>query len=459
MEKKRFLLYILISCILLQGVLIFLIPTALANSIPSEYYQQLDLNGKYIYNVTQFNGPINWLGFDYKSKYNTSTNAGGQIIVNFTGFYDKDPNDIYNEFQSPMPYMDVEFVKNKNNILVSNHTFYNVSNGEAAFNILLGYNKFQSGFLIPINNLTYLKDLALAQDVGYMKGTISIEESYNFICFDFKQDTKYQNTTLVYEKQTGLLVWAKTMMLNYFLEMQLINFSLNLETVYSYNVSSFGDAAFWYDWNFNYVDTWTTNPGGLININFTGFYPKDPNEPSWASDVFPDTIKRAWFNIEVFYKGYFGYIGPILSLSNISNREAAIQMSIGFGGFQSGFLLPMINNMTFIYEKAIGSANPGEVIVTENALTVKIDYSQSGGLNQKTTMIYEKLTGLLLWVRTELGSYNIEMKLIGYDLPEAQTKTPPQNPLIPSFEIWILMFSLLTTTITIAFKIKKRELN
>ena len=111
MEKKRFLLYILISYILLQGVLIFLLPAATANSIPSEYYQQLDLNGKYIYNVTQFNGPINWLGFDYKSKYNASTNAGGQIIVNFTGFYDKDPNDIYNEFQNPMPYMDVEFVE------------------------------------------------------------------------------------------------------------------------------------------------------------------------------------------------------------------------------------------------------------------------------------------------------------------------------------------------------------
>ncbi|MHA1500196.1 MAG: hypothetical protein ACTSRT_21940, partial [Promethearchaeota archaeon] len=239
MKKKSILLGILCSFFIMQGIFIITIPTVKADvTIPPNFYSELDTDSLYVYNVTKFGGDLNWFGFEM-AKYNTTTNAGGQISVNFTDFYDKDPLDMYNAFGSPMPYMDVEFIENQAGVLNSNHTFYNVSNGETAFSMALGYNSFKSGFLIPIDNLTNLKELALAQDSGYMPGDIDVEESSNFISFDFKQDSKFQNTTLVYEKNSGLLVWARTKLapitdpIGYTLEMFLTNYSLDFNSAYT----------------------------------------------------------------------------------------------------------------------------------------------------------------------------------------------------------------------------------
>lgn len=437
MNKKTALLSIFAILLIFQGLFLVSSQNAKATQeIPENFFQDLNLNGTYVYNVTKFGGDLNWIGFNWVSKYNTTTNAGGQVKLNFTGFYEKDPSDMFNLFESPMPYMDVEFIENQAGVLVSNHTFSNVSNGEAAFNMLLGYNSFQSGFLLSNDNLTNLKEQALAQDSGFMTGEINVEETYNFISFDFKQDSGAQNTTLVYEKRSGMLVWAKTNMipitnpLGFSLEMFLTNFSLDFDELYVYNVTQFEGAAFWYDWDFNYIDTWTTNPGGLVIINFTDYYLKDSGEPVWAMDAFPSTMKRAWFDIEIFYKGFFGPIGPIISLKNISNREAALQMGIGFGGFQSGYKLPLINNITLIKELAIAAANQGEVTITETELTIKVSYNQIGGFEQKTHLIYEKHSGLLLWVDTFINPYMLEMSINGYSLPEIPSQpTPPDEPI------------------------------
>ena len=463
MKKKLIVLSIFTLTLTIQAIFLVSTPNVRAHQeIPEEFYQTLNLNGTYVYNVTQFGGDLNWIGFNRASKYNTTTNAGGQISVNFTGFYEKDPGDIFNLFESPMSYMDIEFIENQAGILVSNHTFNNVSNGEAAFNTLLGYNTFQSGFLVPINNMTKLKDQALAQNTGFMTGDITVEETYSFISFDFKQDSGAQNTTLIYEKQSGLLVWARTDMipitnpLGYTLEMFLTNFSLDFEELYIYNVSKFEGAAFWYDWDFTYIDTWTTNPGGLVAINFTDYYLKDPGEPVWSMDAFPSDIKRAWFDLEVFYKGFFGPIGPIISLNNISNREAALQMGIGFGGVQSGLLIPSIDNITFIKEITLAAANPGEVTIDETELTIKISYEQVGGLEQKTHLIYEKRTGLLLWVDTFINPYVLEMSINGFSPPVIPS--PPSTPdeLIPAFPILYLSLMIVGALILVTAKTSKK---
>ena len=463
MKKKLIFLSIFTLALAVQAIFLVSIPNVRADQeIPEEFYQALNLNGTYVYNVTQFGGDLNWIGFNWASKYNTTTNNGGQISVDFTDFYDKDPGDIFNLFGSPMPYLDVEFIENQAGMLVSNHTFNNVSNGEAAFNMLLGYNTFQSGFLVPINNLTRLKEQALAQDTGFMTGDITVEETYSFISFDFKQDSGAQNTTLVYEKQSGLLVWARTKMipitnpLGYTLEMFLTNFSLDFDKLYVYNVSKFEGAAFWYDWDFNYIDTWTTNPGGLVTINFTDYYLKDSGEPVWAVDAFPSDMKRAWFDIEVFYKGYFGPIGPIISLNNISNREAALQMGIGFGGLQSGYMIPSIDNITFIEEIALAAANPGEVTIDETELTIKISYEQVGGFEQKTHLIYEKLTGLLLWVDTFINPYVLEMTINGFSPPVTPSSPTTPNELIPAFPIIYFGIMIVGALIIVTAKTSKK---
>ncbi len=463
MRKHTILLSIFTLTLALQAIFLVSIPNVKANQeIPENYYKTLDLNSTYVYNVTQFGGDLNWNRFNWTSKYNTTTNSGGQISLNFTGFYDKDPDDTYNLFGSPMSYMDVEFIENQAGMLVSNHTFNNVSNGEAAFNILLGYNAFQSGFLVPINNLTLLKEQALAQDAGFMPGDITVEETYSFISFDFKQDSGAQNTTLVYEKQSGLLVWARTKMipitnpLGYTLEMFLTNFSLDFDELYVYNVSKFESAAFWYDWDFSYIDTWMTNPGGLVTVNFTDYYLKDPGEVG-GTDAFPSDLKRAWFDLEIFYDGYFGPIGPIISLNNISNREAAIQMGIGFGGLQSGYMMPLIDNITFIKEIALAAANPGEVMIEETELTIKISYDQVGGYEQKTHLIYEKHTGLLLWVDTLLNPYVLEMSIIGFS-PPITASPPPTQPdeTIPTFPTLLIGIIIVGALIIVTSKTSKK---
>ena len=463
MKKKNYLISILTLTLAFQALFLVSIPNVRANQeIPEEFYQTLALNSTYIYNVTQFGGDLNWIGFNWASKYNTTTNSGGQISVNFTGFYDKDSGDMYNLFGSPMSYMDIEFLDNQAGMLISNHTFNNVSNGEAAFNMLLGYNAFQSGFLVPINNLTKLKEQALAQDAGYMLGDITVEETYSFISFDFKQDSGTQNTTLVYEKQSGLLVWARTKMipitnpLGFTLEMFLTNFSLDFDELYVYNVSKFESAAFWYDWDFSYIDTWTSNPGGLVTVNFTDYYMKDPGEV-WGTDAFPSDMKRAWFDIEIFYDGYFGPIGPIISLNNISNREAAIQMGIGFGGLQSGYMMPSIDNITFIKEIALAAANPGEVTIEETELTITISYEQVGGFEQKTHLIYEKQTGLLLWVDTLLNPYVLEMSINGYSPPETPSPPPTPEELIPSFPTLLIGIITVGALLLVTAKTRKKS--
>ncbi|MHA1499009.1 MAG: hypothetical protein ACTSRT_15875, partial [Promethearchaeota archaeon] len=217
----------------------------------------------------------------------------------------------------------------------------------------------------------------------------------------------------------------------------------------------FGEAAFWYGWDYNYVDTWITNPGGLVIINFTDYYYKDPNDSS-TSDAFPSDLKRGWLDIEVYYDGYFGPIGPQISLTNISNREAAIQMGMGYGDLQSGFLIPMINNITFIREKALNAANPGEVSIIETELTISISYDQTGGFEQKTHFIYEKKTGLLQWVDTDVGSFSLEMTLIGFTPPA--TTNPPSTPndSIPSYIPIILGIGLILTSTLIIKKVKRQ---
>jgi len=195
----------------------------------------------------------------------------------------------------------------------------------------------------------------------------------------------------------------------------------------------------------------------LVTVNFTDYYLKDSGEPVWGTDAFPSDLKRAWFDIEIFYDGYFGPIGPIISLNNISNREAALQMGIGFGGLQSGYMMPLIENLTFIKEIALAAANPGEVTINETELTIKISYEQVGGFEQKTQLIYEKKTGLLLWVDTLLNPYVLEMSINGFSPPITASPAPTTpNELIPGFPILFLGIVIVGALLLVTGKTSKK---
>ena len=242
MTKKNIFLGIFTSILVFQTILFALAPIIKADTtIPQNFCGELDFNDIYVYNISSFNTskPLEWRELDWVAPPRgfANTTPGGQILINFTGFYDKDPNDFFNLFDNPTPYMNIEFKENRLGVLVTNATFYNISNGEADMNLAIGYNKFKSGFLIPVNNFTYLKQQAYAQDEPpWMNATVIIEETQNKISFEFRQTGGLlQRTKSIYDKLSGLLVYTNTSFGNYTLEMTLTNLpDLNIPIIPAY---------------------------------------------------------------------------------------------------------------------------------------------------------------------------------------------------------------------------------
>ncbi|MHA1756000.1 MAG: hypothetical protein ACTSVV_04465, partial [Promethearchaeota archaeon] len=80
----------------------------------------------------------------------------------------------------------------------------------ASNNLAIGYNEFDPGFLIPTDDFAWLISQAKAQNQsGFWECNIKSEESQNTIKFIFLKKDNSQNTTIIYDKITGLLVYAK----------------------------------------------------------------------------------------------------------------------------------------------------------------------------------------------------------------------------------------------------------
>jgi hypothetical protein len=123
-------------------------------------------------------------------------------------------------------------MENVTSTLVTNTTFYNVSNSEAGLSLAIGYNLFHSGFLIQVNNLENLTTLAAVQvsGTGFMQGDFIYEEYDYMVGFVFKQDNMNQNSTMIYDRTTGILVYSKVQSIfGPDLEIQLSGYELNFQ--------------------------------------------------------------------------------------------------------------------------------------------------------------------------------------------------------------------------------------
>jgi len=120
--------YIIVSLILLPLLFLSVQSVRADTSIPDNYNKNLDLDQLYVYNVNAWNTTesLEWLDFNWSPTGYLNTTPGGQLKINLTGFYNKDPGDVYNLFESPMPYMNIEFIENRSRVLVSNNTRLNV---------------------------------------------------------------------------------------------------------------------------------------------------------------------------------------------------------------------------------------------------------------------------------------------------------------------------------------------
>ncbi|MHA2039006.1 MAG: DUF4430 domain-containing protein [Promethearchaeota archaeon] len=432
MKNSKKLFFIIGLLVFLQLIFQSSIPSVKANgSIPTPYYQDLDINGTYIYNVTQFGTASQWWNFT-SLEGNWESNPGGQVAINFTGFYDKDLNDWGNLFGDPIPWLDIEILKNNSGVLTTNFTLSNRSNSEVARALTLGFNYFQSGFLIPVQNFTQIKDSALNQsDPGGLfdiVGDVKVEETYNFFHIGFEQTGGGQQTYMIYDRETGILIWAKTTIFGYLLEIQSLNFTVDYDSSLKYEVAQFGGDIGWFNFTpwpeDSFEGQWKTTAKGQIIVNFTGFNDKDPND--WGN-IFENPI--AWFDIEII-ENNSGILSTNFTLTNRSNSEIAWALTLGYNDFQPGFHINNINNLTGVKKLALQEASgfvSGIVTIEETELTLKISFEQAG-VGQKTSLLYEKISGLLLWANTSFSSYLLEMVIEGYTPWESEEEGPLQPP-------------------------------
>ncbi len=418
MKAKRYLWLFIAALTMLYLISSYPVPSVRANGeIPPNFYQDLDINGTYVYNVTDYGSdPTWWWIFSNEGFWETST--GGQIVINFTGFYNRDPSDWGDVFPNKSAYMDIKIYNKTFSGLDLNFTKYNSSNKEIASALTLGFNDFQAGFLIPIDNLTNIKELAMQEaDPGGMfdkAGNVRVEFTPHLFSVMFEANDNSQNTTLVYERKSGILVRADTAAAGYKLEIFLTNFSLDFNNTFKYEVSDFGPPSWW--WVFSNKGYWETSTNGSIIVNFTGYYPRDPFD--WG-DVFPNNIP--YMNISIYNHTGISLVHNFTQV-NISNKEASSAMTLGFNDFQSGFLLQYIENVTEIKELALSEADPGGMFdkpgvvnIYESASTIKITF-EALDKSQNTYLVYEKMTGILLWVNSTSGGYKITFKFQNYTL-------------------------------------------
>ena len=394
-------------------------------AIPANYSQDLDLDGVYEYNVTQFGDSESWWYY-FEDRGKWKTDPSGKVRINFTGFYDNDPRDYGGAFpDTNMPYYDIEIFNSTDPLPIFQEN--NLSNREVAYSMCISYNGFNSGFLIPIDNLTNIKKIAIEEAGGYTKGAVIVEESYHFLYISFESYNKERNSYLLYDKSTGLLVWANiTSYFGYKLEINSLNFTLNMDTAFNYTVNEFGEPISWFNLTNDFKGYANTNATGIISVNFTGNYDKNVNDNSIFNNPIP------WINI-TFIENNTGILITNFTLCNISNSEAALNLHVGYNNFSSGFLVPT-ENLALLKENAksegSGDKANGFLRIEETGLTIKFIFIETGGQNfSKTT--YDKHTGLLMAVRAVSGNFLLDMELILY-----YEESDPMPPLEPNMVIF-----------------------
>ncbi len=504
MNKKQIILFSLISLIL-GGLYFFTFSRSTLNNnnetieqnigdqksipktatIPNYFSQDLDLDAIYVYNVSQFGGDTAWYNRsqDWMNSYEGDwrTDPDGQIIINFTDFYDYDTATQWSDrfTDRKMAFMDMEIYERSESI--ANFTQLNTSNSEIANAMALNFDDFNSGFLLPTDNWSAIKENAtLAATAGFLFADLTIDDTYNYLFLSFQQYDGWgginQKTELKYDKHNGLLLWAYTEFGNYKLELFLTNYSVDLDNTYIYNVKDFGGIAAWYNFSWSFEGVWFTNIGGKFIIDYVGKYNKDPLDGWFAGDSYPSSIKRIWFDIDIQYN-YFGSLDSVFSLNNISNREASTQMTMGYNGYQPGFFLPNPSDLSSIISNATTEAsgtgkNNGTLTLKTYNSSIEISWVQTDGVfDQVIQLIYERDTGILLYAKISVGNYLLEIVLDDYEPPEEETPLSPtttpgdddddddnkkKQTTIPSFPLTILFILSAITISAIIFKLKYR---
>lgn len=191
---------------------------ALSTTIPEQYSQKVPVGQPLTYTIEKSNGKADFVFFDpvtwaLISNTSVALEVGGKIELIILGF------DSFN-----MSYVNLTvYLKDG----TKNASFANVSMMDIAFQFVFNIGMLAPGFLC-INNWTLVKDTALSianqppNQMFSMNGTLDIKENDKEITFDYKQNPNNgnQNTTLTFNKETGILTSASAAFGNYYVSIK-----------------------------------------------------------------------------------------------------------------------------------------------------------------------------------------------------------------------------------------------
>jgi len=186
-----------------------IVVSGLKTTFPESYSSSIRLAESYYYTVNQFGKNSTW--FSQMKDYHS--NPGGQIVVTPYGFGDKPINPWFTpQNPDPVPYLGVCVKYLKAGELNVNMSITVTANTDAASELVLGYNDYLPGFFASIN-WTHEKQMAekAVASTGFLPGTVTFDDSSpTEVRIHLVQNTGDQNTYLVYNKTSGVLLYANT---------------------------------------------------------------------------------------------------------------------------------------------------------------------------------------------------------------------------------------------------------
>ena len=156
----------------------------------------------WVYNILESNGNVSGWG-NFAGLY--LTEVGGSIEIKLLGFYNSTtwagviPN---------VPHFNITFILKNGQ---SNGTIANISNIDAAYLFTLNFGAFLPGILSTINwtanNLVANAAADLPPFAFSSNGTLNIKDESKIITYNYKQNLTCgnQNTTISYNKETGII--------------------------------------------------------------------------------------------------------------------------------------------------------------------------------------------------------------------------------------------------------------
>ncbi|MFX0115246.1 MAG: hypothetical protein ACFFB3_11925, partial [Candidatus Hodarchaeota archaeon] len=320
-----------------------------------------------------------------------------------------------------------------------------VDNAETASFLSLSIYPWYPGLVTHTNWAWHEFEAQNAVQEGFMNGTLSISETKhqilgterNAIIFTYKQDKTIgnQNTTLVYDKETGVLLETHTEILfGTLFKMKLILVHSDCRTaaplnaqwkVARYNEAFVGE---WYNDLFAYRGKFAVIEGSLLNFTITGL-----------EDF------EIWGNIEI---GNFS--------DHVSDNEVASTLAIGMWPWNPGlFVIADWQNEETAAQELGGSLTikKESYLFEDICRTTKVfDFKQDPAFgNQNVTLIYDFETGLLLKATAELNFgtpyfLELELKTAPIAFQEngvCENSTASNAATTPGFEFLLVLLSLI----------------